>query len=37
LGLGLELDLGLDLELRLELADIRSNTFSIKRPFGQVH
>jgi len=38
LGLGLELRLGLGLGLRLglELVEIRLNTFSVKRLFGQV-
>jgi len=31
------LELGLGLRLGLELAEIRLNTFSVKRPFGQVY
>jgi len=31
------LGLGLGLGLGLESADIRLNTFSVKRPFGQVY
>jgi len=32
--IGLEFELHLVLDLRLELAEIRLNTFSVKRPFG---
>jgi len=34
LGLGVGLELGLRLGLKLELAEIRLNTFSVKRPLG---
>jgi len=36
LGLRLDLRLGLGLRLGLELSEKRLNTFSVKRPFGQV-